>query len=262
MMKKYIVLLMIPVVFCFYSITDNIITQLGIEEPTGNRFILNNFAGDFTDGFVEDNGGQPNSIDVQLKEFRIPYARLLPAVINGNKTQVAKELCAYVKTYVSSEAFMKTYAAKREKTKPTSEPWRPDAKDIQQQEEQIKITEKEIAKVKAAKQMPEAAIKAMDDAIAQQKKQIAAWKEPTPNKTKWDKNYPENPAVMIKARLEEYLQLAATVDFTATLTGGNKKKFTNPAYESKSLKWKAVYRAGKDVNTVVTAFVKDWLKEL
>ena len=36
--------------------------------------------------------------------------------------------------------------------------------------------------------------------------------------------------------------------------------FVNPDYEKKSKKWKAIYRAGKEVNDAVTAFVKDWLK--
>jgi hypothetical protein len=65
----------------------------------------------------------------------------------------------------------------------------------------------------------------------------------------------------VKTRLNEYLELHATVDFNARLTGtGSNQKFVNPAYEKKSLKWKAIYRAGKDVNDVAAAFAKDWLK--
>ena len=88
-----------------------------------------------------------------------------------------------------------------------------------------------------------------------------ASKKPFPNKEIWEKTYPADPALLIKKRLQEYLTLAATVDFKATLTGSGKKQvFTNSAYEKKSLKWKAIYRVGKEVNDVVTAFVKEWMK--
>ena len=92
---------------------------------------------------------------------------------------------------------------------------------------------------------------------------LEAAKKPFPGKASWEKKYPLNPAVLVKQRLQEYLQLAATVDFNAVLTAPDKyniKKFVNPAFEKKSNKWKAIYRAGKEVNDVVTAFVKDWLK--
>lgn len=78
------------------------------------------------------------------------------------------------------------------------------------------------------------------------------------------KIYPEDPAIIVKTRLNEYLQLLATVDFDAQLTGTtkNNRKFVKPAYENQSLKWKAIYRAGKDVNEVASAFAKEWLKEI
>lgn len=261
-MKKIIVLLLIGSSYGFYKVADTIITQLGMDEQTAHKAILNNFVGDFADGFEEDNGGSPGSRTVQLKEFRIPYARLLPAVIKGDKTKAAKDLCEYIKAYVSSADFAKAYAEKRDKNKPTSEPWRPDENSIKEQDKQMKDTEKEIAKLRASKQVPEATLKTMEDAIADQRKSIAAWKDPTPNKSKWEKKYPENPAVMIKSRLEEYIALAATVNFDAAVSPGTKKKFTNAEYESKSLKWKAIYRAGKDVNAVAITFAKNWLKEL
>ena len=75
--------------------------------------------------------------------------------------------------------------------------------------------------------------------------------------------YPEDPSVAVKARLNEYLHILATVDFSAKLAGTNKRnmKFVNPEYEQKSLKWKAIYRAGKDVNDVASSFAREWLKE-
>lgn len=90
---------------------------------------------------------------------------------------------------------------------------------------------------------------------------LEAAKKPFPGKDAWIKLYPQDPVVMIKTRLQEYLQISSTVDFSAKLTGtGKKQTFVNPVYEKKILKWKDIYRAGKEVNEVITIFVKDWLK--
>jgi len=92
---------------------------------------------------------------------------------------------------------------------------------------------------------------------------VEAAKKPFPGKANWEKRYPLDPSGLVKKRLQEYLQLAATVDFNAVLAAPDKytvKKFANPAFEKKPHKWKAIYRAGKEVNDVVTAFVKEWLK--
>ena len=48
------------------------------------------------------------------------------------------------------------------------------------------------------------------------RKQVAELEDPTPKKTAWKKKYPINPDPFIKGRLEEYLSLVATVDFSAS----------------------------------------------
>lgn len=70
---------------------------------------------------------------------------------------------------------------------------------------------------------------------------------------------------MVRKRLQSYLSLVATVDFDAQLTNSNQygiRKFVKPEYEKKDNRWKAIFRAGREVNGVVTAFVKDWMKEI
>lgn len=239
----------------------SIFTRLGIKEETARKFILNNIAADFSGGFSdaeEDHGGSENESVAEMKTFRIPHASLLPAIVKGDKTAAAKDLFVYIKTYVNSTEFAADYAAKRAKAMPTSEPWRPDDKTIRDTEEQLKKGEKDFAA--ASKYYPEDVNKKIKAGFVTQKKQLEEWKDPHPNKTRWEKMYPENPAILIKKRLEEYLQLAATVDFDARVTTGSRKKFVNPVYESKSQKWKAIYRAGKEVNATLTAFIKEWLK--
>lgn len=248
-----------------FTLNDSIIKQLGISHQSARQHILNNIIGDFrhepVDISIAEDGGGPGSLGEQLKAFRVPRINQLAAIIQNDKAGAAKELCNYVKQYVNSEEFISAYTKARESAKPTNEPYRMDAAGIAGLKKSLKEMEDGLAKMKAAK-MPASAVQQMEDGIAAQKKMIAAQNDPTPNKTKWNKMYPANPADAVKTRLQEYLAIAATVDFTAVTTGSGKNKvFVNPAYEKKSLQWKAVYRAGKEVNTVVTAFINQWLKE-
>ena len=80
---------------------------------------------------------------------------------------------------------------------------------------------------------------------------------------RWEKDFPADFNVKVKERLQKFLALSATVDFNAELKQvGNKKKFVNPAYESKSYDWKQIYRAGKDVIDPARMFAEKWLSEL
>ncbi len=253
-MKKQFLLPVLAVFFiaAAFKTADGIIEKLGMQQSSARYYIMGNFLGNFNG----DAEGDRN-------DFQIPYVKLLPSIINGDKTGAAQELCQYVKQYVNSEEFAETYKKKRDEAKPESEPWRPEQTMIDEQKKSVIEMEKQIAAMKKNKQIPASTIQSMEKGIADQKKMIAEWSDPTPNKTKWEKNFPGDPSVVIKRRLEEYLAIVATVDFNAALTAADKygkKKFTNLEYEKKSPEWKAIYRAGKDVNTVVTAFVKDWLK--
>lgn len=248
-----------------WTALENIIDKLGLGEETARKHILQNIAGDFSgepiSATVEDSGGGENSERSELKGFRIPSSRLLPDIIKGDKAGAAKELFLYVKEYVSSKDFLAAYQRQRDAAKPVSEPPRLDAATIASLKTSLKEMEANRTKMKADK-APEAAIRQMEQAIVQMKNQIAAQSDPTPNLTRWKKLYPEDAAEVVKNRLNEYLTLAATVDFNAATVGaGKKRKFANPAYEAKSLKWKAIYRAGREVNDATAAFVKQWLKE-
>lgn len=241
------------------KIADDILSKLGMQAQNAQWHIMRNMIGRFDSGPMEQGmeDGPANSVYMQLQSFRIPTATLLTSIISGDKTGAARELCDYVKKYVNSEEFAAEYVRLREDAMPltdrgmslaslkrNSEVFRiniknypNDTKYVAEQQKQLDENEKRIS--------------ALMDAA----------KKPFPGKDVWEKTYPADPAIVIKRRLQEYLQLAATVDFTAKLTGSGKKQtFINPAYEKKNLKWKAIYRAGKEVNDVVTAFVKEWLK--
>lgn len=252
--------------FTGFCLADDIIKRIGMEEKTARHYILSNLVGSFEQGPVESGGeedGNPDDTYYQMKSFRIPYARLLPAVIKGDKTGAALELCTYVKMYVNSSDFMDDYQQRREAAKPTSEPWRPDAELIQSQRQSVKEMDKQLADLKKQKGISPDIIAAYEKGIQDQKKNLAEWEDPHPNLTRWEKHYPADPAPLVKQKLQDYLALVATVDFDAALTTPDKYKkvkFVNPAFEKQSLKWKACFRAGKEVNVIISAFVKEWLK--
>ena len=236
-----------------------------MEHRNAQFYILGNMLGNFRSGEMEEDYGTEDSESSyqQAESFKLPYARLLPAVIAGDKAGAAREVCLYVKQYVNSQDFTDEYNKRRDAAKPTSEPWRPDEETIKEMGKSLKEQELQLAQYKKNKQLPAGTLDAMEKGIADQKKQQAIWEDPHPNQTRWEKMYPADPTEIVKKKLQEYLALAATVDFNAQLTEPDKykrKKFVNPVFEKQTLKWKACFRAGKDVNEIVTAFVKDWLK--
>ncbi len=249
------------------TLADGIIERLGLQHAAVQQHILGNLAGDFaTPGVTpEDTGGSPDgqSIDAQSKAFRIPSAKSWPAIASGDRRTAARELCAYLKDYVGSAAFDEAYRARRAAMQPTEEPPRLSVADLASKKAELKTLESHYGQLKGTGQLPATALKQFEDGIAHLRAFVAEQSDPTPNRTKWLEHYPENPLSAVKIRLQEYIALSATVDFDAKLTGaGKKQQFVDPAYEKQTLKWKAVYRAGREVNEEVRDFATQWLNEL
>jgi hypothetical protein len=80
------------------------------------------------------------------------------------------------------------------------------------------------------------------------------------NEKKDEGKYPAKPADAVKLRLQEFLDLSATVDFSAKLT--STRRFENSEYEAKPNEWKACYRAGEPVVKAAREEVEKWLKEI
>ncbi|MFV0389558.1 MAG: hypothetical protein ACK5NT_12480 [Pyrinomonadaceae bacterium] len=239
---------------------NDVLTQLNLQTGNANRFILNNFVADFSTGGVNaessSNTNDTDSVRFQSKTFQIPKVSTLQNLIGGNRAATATEFAKYVREYVESAEFATDYATRRANAMPKSEPSRPDEASIKDMKNSLRQMES------VRKSLPASARSQMDKSINDLKKQIAIYDDPTPNKSLWMKKYPQDPSVVVKKALEEYLETAATVDFDAKLkTVGQKQKFVNPTYEAKSLKWKAIYRAGRESNQAVIAFVKKWLNE-
>lgn len=250
------------ILLCAFAVNtvDDIVTRLGMRQSEAKKHIFGNMVGDFI-YFPNGNNGDAFHGDA----FKIPLAKLLPEVIKGDKVSAAKELCAYVKMYCNSEDFINDYNRYRNMFKPKTAPVRDanivkaNANMVSIYKEQITMYEKSLADAKKAKDANSIAL--YEKSLADLRKQVASLEDPDPEKTAWERKYPVEPSSYIKSRLEEYLSLMATVDFSAKLAAkGGKMIFVNPAYEKKNVKWKAIFRSGKEVNDAVTAFVKEWLK--
>jgi hypothetical protein len=73
----------------------------------------------------------------------------------------------------------------------------------------------------------------------------------------------QNPNVLIKQRLNRFLEISSDVDFNAQLKAANGlKKFVNEEYEQKDAVWRRCFRAGKPAVDVARSITQEWLKEL
>lgn len=246
------------------KMADDLWKQLGITQTQGTENIRRSFATGYSN---------------------IYGLRNVKNIASGNRAAVAKNLFLYTKTYVSSAEFRNYYAKERASYKPI-EPVAAKSKEevraemIAEMEKSIRDSEKSMAA------MTPDIKKALQPSLDNAKKQLEEFKQPDNkiveiryqgelNRYKYDKerydkdlanwetNYPAELNQLIKARLEKYLSIAATVDFGAELTEKyGKKRFVKPEYESKHSDWKMIYRAGVDIYATIKPLAQDWLKTL
>ncbi|WP_431215362.1 hypothetical protein ACQ86N_12065 [Puia sp. P3] len=96
--------------------------------------------------------------------------------------------------------------------------------------------------------------------LDRRKKELEDYKKYT---AQWQEEYPEDSRTFVKRRIQKYLTLAATVDFSATTHEKNGKQiFDKSEFQYKSNDWKMIYRAGKDVYEIAKPFTDNWIKEL
>lgn len=240
-------------VLCIFAsgIVADIIARLGLDHATANYYLLANVTGSF-------------SADVEVGEavFFFPRIKTLTDIIAGDEVGAAKELCQYVRDYVNSREFLDEYNQKRANSKPTYEPEPMNAESLESMRSTIVELEAQLTELKNSPTENAQMIAMFEPMVETQKASLAEYEDPTPNNTKWERNYPADPAILVRRKLQEYLELVATVDFNAELTAPDQykiRKFVNPVYEAKSAHWKVCYRAGRAVNTEVTTFVRAWL---
>ncbi|MCM4152177.1 hypothetical protein DHD05_11305 [Arenibacter sp. N53] len=233
------------------NLVNDIVAKLGMDAKYAHYSIIGNFVGRFDSGPMKNGVGQ--------NSFKVPYAKLLPSIISGDKTGAAKELCAYIKTYINSEEFIASYNELREDAMPLTNS---NGVGLTSLKKDLIVINSNIENYPNDKAYVAEQKKLRDETQAGINGIMEESKKPFPNKELWEQSFPANPEVLVKRRLQEYLALVGTVDFGAKLTEPDNykiRKFVNPVYEKKSPQWKACYRAGKEVNDVFTGFVKEWL---
>jgi hypothetical protein len=256
---------------CFFSfvvagrLAEGIWKQLGITRQDGADKIKKSFL----DGWFHYEG---------LKKAR--------AIAVGDRAAATTELLSYTKQYIGTPYFKSAYDKMRSESKP-SEP-----KDYTRSKEQIR--QEKVADAKKLVENSEAAIKTtpanmkktMESILDMNRKNLAACQDPASKEIEalyqeqltrrkqelddykkyskqWEIDYPADYRLFVKARIRKYLELAATVDFSATVHEKNGKQvFDKTGYQYKSNDWKMIYRAGREVYDVTRPFAEKWMQEL
>lgn len=178
---------------------------------------------------------------------------------SDEKTEIAKEFCVYIKSYVYSQEFKDKYEAYRQSKKPVvrqlSEDEKMAARDAIAQQEEMFTPEL----LEMFPESAEGALASIADAKAELNGEMTS-----AQKAEWEKTAPSDPYKNIKKGLQTFLDDTKDVDYNAAteLNNYNRKIFVNPAYENKPFYWKACYRAGREVSEVGRNFAKEWLAEL
>jgi len=102
---------------------------------------------------------------------------------------------------------------------------------------------------------------AVDAVVKQQAREAEA--EYSRRDAAFEVEYPADPKRLIARRLRAFLEMSATVDFSARLVEKEKRmRFADPALEAKPREWKMLYRAGKPAVDAARAAAEEWLKAL
>jgi hypothetical protein len=218
--------------------------------------------------------------------FHYYGAEKAKSILSGDRTAIAKDLMAYAKQQISSEAFKKQYDLQRKNAKPVEYITKTKTKE-EIRKEKIEETEKSIKETEAnLKTMKPEMVKALQPVLDMLKNNLKDYKDPNSKMIdlfyesekmnaesnarsyeesvkNWENEYPADYKDLVKRRLQKFVDLAKTVDFSAELKVVNgRKKFVNPTYEAKAYDWKQIFRAGKEVIEPATTFAEQWIKEL
>jgi hypothetical protein len=210
-------------------------------------------------------------------------AKVFRAASPELRAQLVEQVLVWTKAYVNSAQFRKEYATKRSEAKPVADEIEKSVdEELQERRDQRKAdleeTKKSIAEMdpqyrKAAEDGYKAAVEAMKQLDTPEYRKMEreglmaerkSAQEDFEQRTKeWEDSYPADPTVLVKQRLEQFLEATDDVDFGAkTAAKWGKQRFVNEQYESKPSEWKVAYRAGKEPTEKARAFARAWLAEL
>jgi hypothetical protein len=242
----------------------DIFQALGTTSDQGHNSII----GSFTSGTVA------------LIGERAVFKTATPEV----RATLVRGVITAARAYTGTADFATRYARYRELQRPQREAL-PKTGD-----EALAVQQKQLEDVirqaqKSAESMPAEARAQLADNIAEMKKQVAELNADPKHRAavdaavkesareaeadfarqdaEFEVEYPPDARPLIARRLRAFLEMSASVDFTATLVEKEKRmRFADPALEAKPREWKMLYRAGKPAVDAARAAAEEWLKAL
>lgn len=249
--------------FTSIRLADDFLKQLGISKSEADKKIANSILGGYMNLY-----GVSTAKNIAL----------------GNRTAVTKELLAYTKKYIQSEAFKKEYLALKHQHQPEQQkiqtPEEMQADMIKQYKKSVADMENTVKQADATnkpifEKVLADARKMLADAASPNNPMITNYRKNYPQAlksneeayaaslTRWEKEYPSNHLAFVQRRLEAFLDYTKDIDFSAALvTKNGKQVFANPAYEHQNNYWKMGFRAGREVVEPARAFAQQWLTEI
>lgn len=264
-MKRFLIASLLLAAVGFYSFrtmndkTADLLKALGIPAAMAKQKIGDSFMGSF---------------------FAHPSTATFKTYPAGKRAEAVQQLGYFAKTYLTSVEFQKNYKEQVEMMKPAKPKTMEErvAETTADFKKMIKQNEGMLSNPQL-KAGAESNLKGLKDMLASYEdknhpkyaKNMSAIRMMYDGDMKWYNNeiakleakYPADIKSFLKMRMQEFLDISATVDYNAELKqDGRLKRFVNPAYERQSMNWKYCFRAGKETTEAARAFVQQWLKEL
>jgi flagellar biosynthesis GTPase FlhF len=201
------------------------------------------------------------------------------------RADMVRAAMAVARAYALSDDFSARYARFREAQRPQREELPQNGDEaLAAQQKQLEDVVKQ-AQEAAANLSPEAK-QQLESNVAEMKRQLAELYADPEHRANVDKavkesareaeaefarstaefeaEFPADINTLVTRRLHAFLELSATVDYSAKLVEGSDKKmhFADPAFEAKRREWKMMYRAGKPAVDAARVAAEEWLKAI
>jgi hypothetical protein len=200
------------------------------------------------------------------------------------RATLVRGVIAAARAYAGTADFATRYARYRELRRPQREAL-PQTGDEALAAQQKQLEEVIRQAQKTAEELPAEARAQLADNIADTKRQLAELNADPEHRAavdaavkagareaeadyarqdaEFEVEYPADARQIIARRLRAFLEMSATVDFSATLVEKDKKmRFADALLEAKPRQWKMLYRAGKPAVDAARAAAEEWLKAL
>lgn len=241
-----------------FTYVNEILKQLGISEEDAAYYIYGNF---------------------EKGELSHPTSDLIKSLIPEKRAAVVNGLGAYIKKYTASASFNEQYLNDRENAKPENAKDKLAKELIEVKKNRAEMQEAMKGATGDMKTLAEATLKMLDEqqqslenpdnpqtplyiagllgtAILNEEEYQAAL-------AKFEQDYPATANGMLKKRLQQFLDLTATINFDIKVVKrGDQMVFEDPALEAKSYHWKLCYRSGRETIHAARQFAQQWITEL